>query len=84
MAEQTCGRMVFQDDSRIRCVLPVGHEWPCSGPSPERRLLVEPYMRERTIREVDPNYKMISDGSGLFVCVPTWVADRLEQVGLDG
>jgi len=76
-----CGKMVYQDDSRIRCCLERGHlrTVACQELPPVHRLDVQSYKQKREIYEEDPNFKSISRGDGMYFTVPTWVAEILER-----
>ena len=77
--EVACNRPVYQDDSRIRCYLPAGHNGGCLGKTPPPRLTVKPHLRTVSVYEEDPNYKDVSKGDGLIYTIPTWMAEILER-----
>lgn len=78
-APETCNKMVYQDDSRIRCYLVLGHEGDCEEIPVPKKLVVRPYRRAVETYEEDPRYKEVGRGDGIIHTIPTWMADILER-----
>ena len=72
-----CNEMVYQDDSHIRCYLPAGHRGPHEQEPAPPRLIVRAARRKSEVYEVDPDCKSISNGNGIFLTVPNWVAEAV-------
>ena len=79
MMTATCNAMVYQDDSHIRCYLPAGHRGPHEQEPAPPRLIVRAARRKSEVYEVDPDCKSISNGNGIFLTVPNWVAEAVER-----
>lgn len=82
-SNEICDLWVFQDDSRILCYLPKGHEGFCQEKPAPYSLVIEPYMETKKIEIPDDNYRKVSRGDGIFYVVPKWIADVLERAGIE-
>lgn len=76
---ELCGKAVYQNNSRIRCVLKYGHQGDCEPQRFPHKLRVSQFSRKVEHLEEDPNYKEVSRGDGMIYAVPTWIAEVLER-----
>jgi hypothetical protein len=81
---EICGGWLLRDDSKIRCILPKGHDGLCHAEPPVYGTVrIKPYMREVKRYEPDPDFRSVTrDGDGLSFTVPTWLAEQMIAAGL--